>query len=194
MISENGALVEFYQGSVQNKSKSASAGRPIFEDRVFVRIQTPGDTRTVIDRIATDQDRQRFARALSIFERGIQITAEGTPLEEWPQITRSQVNELKHVGVLSVEVLAEVSDANIQRLGPGYTQLRLRARQYLEASADDAQATAAAREREALEERVRLLEEENAALRDRAEAQPKDENEKTNEAARRGRPRKAEQP
>ena len=84
MISENGALVEFYQGSVQKKAKSAESGRPIFDDRVFVRIQTPGDTRTVIDRIATDQDKRRFSRALSIFERGEQISQEGTPLEEWP--------------------------------------------------------------------------------------------------------------
>ena len=50
MIQENGALVEFYRDAIQNNFKSAEAGRPIFDEKDFVRIQTPGDTRTVITR------------------------------------------------------------------------------------------------------------------------------------------------
>lgn len=180
MISENGALVEFYQGSVQSKSKSAEAGRPIFDDRVFVRIQTPGDTRTVIDRIATDQDRARFPKALSIYERGEKTAQEGTPLEEWPPVTRSQMMELKHVGIMSVEVLAEVSDANIQRLGPGYMQLRGKAQAFIASADAGAAATAWARERDDLLEQQRQMQEQIKALQDaskrkgRAKSEPEE--------------------
>lgn len=165
MIQENGALVEFYRDAVQNNFKSAEAGRPIFDEKDFVRIQTPGDTRTVIARVASDQDKQRFPRAWDAFSRGLEIAEQGTPLEEWPQVTRSQVKELKHVNITTVESLASVSDGNIQRLGPGYHQLRERAKQFLESADADAAATEWAREREAMQERIRLLEEANEALK-----------------------------
>ena len=199
MISENGALVEFYRDAVQNNFKSAEAGRPIFDEKDFVRIQTPGDTRTVIQRVASDQDKQRFPKAWDMFSRGLEIAEEGTPLEEWQQVTRSQVKELKHVNITTVESLASVSDANIQRLGPGYQQLRERAKQFLESADANAAATEWAREREAMQERIRLLEEANEALRAEKTTQPAsvdaDDKQPTNpdEATKRapGRPKKA---
>lgn len=191
MIQENGALVEFYRDAVQNNFKSAQAGRPIFDERDFVRIQTPGDTRTIIARVASDQDKQRFPRAWDAYSRGMELAQEGTPLEEWTQAGRSQVKELKHVGITTVELLAGVSDGNISRLGPGYGQLRDRARQYLESSKEEAKATEWAREREAMQERIRLLEEANEALR--AGAQKKVEQEDAPESKRGpGRPKKSE--
>ena len=172
MISESGALVEFYTGSTQNKAKSAEAGRPIFVDRLFVRIQTPGDTRTTIDRIATEQDKRRFPRALSIHERGEKVAMEGTPLEEWPPITRSQVNELKHVGIMSVEVLADVSDTHIQRMGPGYLQLREKAKAFIESADAEAAATAWAREKAELQEQMRQMQEQMQAMQESAKRKP----------------------
>lgn len=177
MIQENGALVEFYRDAVQNNFKSAEAGRPIFDEKDFVRIQTPGDTRTIIARVASDQDKRRFAKAWDAFSRGLEVADQGSPLEEWQQATRSQVKELKHVNISTVESLAQVSDSNIQRLGPGYLQLRERARQFLESADANAAATEWAREREAMAERIRLLEEANEALRaaaqESADADPK---------------------
>lgn len=166
MISENGTLVEFYQGAVEIESKSAEAGRPIFEDRDFVRIQTPGDTRTRIDRIASAKDRERFPKAWAIYQRGEQVATEGTPLEEWPMVTRSQVMELKHAGIPSVEALVGVSDGNIQRLGPGYRQLREKARAYLESADAAAKATEWAREREAMQAQIAELKQSIEILQD----------------------------
>lgn len=190
MIQEKDALVEFYRDAVQNNFKSAEAGRPIFDEKDFVRIQTPGDTRTVIARVASDQDKQRFPRAWDVYSRGLEIAEQGTPLEEWPQVTRSQVKELKYVNITTVESLAQVSDGNIQRLGPGYHQLRERAKQFIESADADAKATEWAREREAMTERIRMLEEENKALgakdADAAGEQP--------EKRAPGRPRKTSEP
>lgn len=190
MYQENGALVEFYRDAVQNNFKSAQEGRPIYDEKDFVRIQTPGDTKTTVVRAVTEQDKLRFPRSWDAYQKNIELAQEGTPLEEWNQISRSQTKELKHVGIATVETLAQVSDGNIQKLGPGYSQLRQRARQFLESAADDAKSTAWAREKEALEERIRLLEEANEALKSQAKDEDKTEDETK---PRRGRPRNTEQ-
>lgn len=164
MIQENTALVEFYRDAVQNNFKSAQEGRAIFEDVDFVRIMTPGDTRTVICRKVTEQDKQRFPKAWDLYQRGLEQVLEGTPLDKWTGITTSQVKELAHVNIRTVEQLVSVSDASIQRLGPGYMQLRTRAKQFIEAAQDEAAATAHARENEQLREQMALMQEQMDAM------------------------------
>lgn len=165
MISEDSALVEFVRDAEQNNFKSAQEGRPIFEDKDFVRIMTPGDTRTTIYREASDQDKKRFPKAWGLYERGQEAVTEGTPLAEWAQITASQVRELQHVNVRTIEEFVSVSDSNIQRMGPGYAQLQKRAQQFLEASTENAAATAAARENEQLRDQMALMQEQLDALK-----------------------------
>lgn len=175
MISEDNALVEFVRDAIQNNFKSAQEGRPIFEDRDFVRIMTPGDTKTVVYRVATDQDKARFPKAWQAYEQGIEAITEGTPLDQWNQISKSQVKELQHVNVRTVEQFVTVSDASIQRMGPGYMQLRQRARQFLEASKGEAAATAQARENEQLREQMALMHDEMKAMRAELDAKKADD-------------------
>jgi len=165
MTSENGALVQFVRDAVQNNYKSAQAGRPVFDEFDFVRIQTPGDTRTSVYRKASEQDKQRFPRAWEAYQKGLEAPEEGTPIDQWPQVSAAQVRELRHVHVRTVENLAALSDGSIQHLGPGYQQLRQQARQYLDAADKNANATALARENDELREQVRLLKEQNEALK-----------------------------
>lgn len=165
MISEDSALVEFVRDAEQNNFKSAQEGRPIFEDKDFVRIMTPGDTRTTIYREASDQDKKRFPKAWGLYERGLEAVTEGTPLAEWAQITASQVRELQHVNVRTIEEFVSVSDSNIQRMGPGYAQLQKRAQQYMESSTENAAATAAARENEQLRDQMAIMQEQLDALK-----------------------------
>lgn len=164
MISENGALVEFFSEAVQNNFKTAQEGRPIFEDKVFVRIQTPGDTRTSIHRMATDIDKERFSKAWEFFEKGQTVPLEGTPLEHWPTVAASQVRELAHVHVRTVEQLAALSDASIQRMGPGYDNLRRQAVNFLKAAEGAAVSTEVMRENERLKEEIELLKEQVEGL------------------------------
>ena len=191
MISENGSLVEFHRDAVQNNFKSGKEGRPVYDEFDFVRIMTPGDTRTVINRKASDQDKQKYPKAWEIYARGLEEVTEGTPLTQWNGISRSQVKELQHVNVRTVEQFASVSDANIQRLGPGYPQLQKRAQQFLDASQGEAKATEAARENEQLKEKMALMQEQIDAMKAQL-AEKADDAEKADEAEkpRRGRPPK----
>lgn len=188
MNSENGALVQFYTDAVQNNFKSAQEGRPIFEDHVFVTIQTPGDTRSTIVRKATDQDKARFPKSWAAFEAGNAEVTEGTPLAQWPAVSASQVKELQHVHVRTVDQLAALSDASIQKMGPGYQQLRQSARHWLEHAKGDADQTRLQHENDGLRDEVAMLKEQLAA----ANAQIESLSEPADEPAKRapGRPRK----
>lgn len=177
MNSENGALVEFYTEAVQNNFKSKQEGRPIYEDRTFVRIQTPGDTRTTINRPATDQDKARFPKSWHAFQEGLSEVTEGTPLAQWPAVSASQVKELQHVHVRTVDQLAALSDASIQKMGPGYQQLRQSARHWLEHAKGDADQTRLQHENDELRDEVAMLKEQLAAANEQIESlsEPADE-------------------
>lgn len=171
MITEDNALVEFTRDAVQNRVKTDEAGRPIYDEFDFVTIMTPGDTKTVVYRKATEQDKQRFSKAWGLYSRGLEQVVEGTPLEQWAGISKSQVKELQYVNVRTVEQFVGVSDANVQKLGPGYMQLQKRAKQYIDAAKGEAAATAAARENEKLREEMALMQEQMDAMQEQLQKQ-----------------------
>jgi hypothetical protein len=128
--------VRFYVEPMQNEQKTVAAGRPIFEDTAMVEIRVPGQT-DVIRHPVTDEDIKRFPALYKAFlERRDQTAVEGTPLREWPSVTRAQAEELIAVGIRTVEHLAGAPDTSIQRLGP-LMGLRQKARDWLAAAKDN---------------------------------------------------------
>lgn len=114
-----------------DEDESNKNARPIYKDVEFVKIVVPGDKQNQIHRPVRPQDKQRFAKAYAAFKAGTQDQLTGTPLSEWSGIGRSQMEELKHFGVRTVEQLAALSDSNAQNIGP-IMALRQRAKDYLE--------------------------------------------------------------
>jgi len=136
----DGALgVRFDRRPMQDHEATTRAGRPIFKEVDFIHIWTPGDKTTEIDVPVDDHYRQRFAAKYEAYLAGRdQDSADGTPLSQWPGLTGAQVQELAHFRVKTVEQLAEMSDDNISKLGPGYLERRKAAKIYLEAAAGNA--------------------------------------------------------
>jgi hypothetical protein len=64
------------------------------------------------------------------FKSGQAQVAVGTPLEQWPGVTRSQVKELAYFNVRTVEQLAAVSDTNMAQMGT-FMALRKKAQDWL---------------------------------------------------------------
>lgn len=120
-----GVFVTFYTDAVELKYESEKQGRPIFKDVPFIRKLIPGDANNVIERAAKDADFKMFPRQWAEYQ-ATQKSGEviGTPLEEWPQITRAQVKELKYLECHTVEQLAQMSDGNVMKMGPGFRVLR----------------------------------------------------------------------
>ena len=129
--------VEFYRRAVHNPAKSAQEGRPIFDEKDFVKIMIPGDKYSSVDTQATAQHQQRFPQQWSRYKAGQEQATSGTPLEAWPQMTVGMVASLKAINISTVEQLAELSDSNASQI-MGNHDLRRRAKAFLEAAAGEA--------------------------------------------------------
>lgn len=145
----------FFVQPVEDETKSKEAGRRVFVDREMVEIRVDRD---VIVRPVGDKDRQMYQAQYEAFRRGQDQTAvEGTPLREWPIMTRGQVEEFAFCGLRTVEQLAAASDTVIQRIGP-YMALRQKARDWLKTATDKAEVGKLRDENTELKNRVAALE------------------------------------
>lgn len=127
--------VTFYRKAVKNNFKSEQAGRPIYEERDYIRIFIPGDRNSNLDVPATEHYQQRFAQQWDRYQKGQNQLGMGTPLETWGSLTVSQVAELKAMHVHTVEQLAEMSDAMAQKV-MGNFAIREKARAFLDKEAE----------------------------------------------------------
>lgn len=124
-------IPRFYLRDVQNQPRSAEAGRPIFDLVPYVEILMPGQRSTVVDRKVTNEDKARWPAQWDRFEKGLAESVDGTPLEQWALLNRAQVAELRALNIRTVEQVAALDDAALQRIGPGARDLQKRARQHL---------------------------------------------------------------
>ena len=128
--------VKFYKATFQNNFKSEKEGRPIYEEELRVMIQPTGNNLLCVHSRCTDAHKQRFpfqwqqylaAQGPGDDTKGI----EGTPVEQWPAIGRSQAEELRGAKFYTVEQIANASDAQIQALGMAGRMLVQKAQAFL---------------------------------------------------------------
>lgn len=123
-------IVKFASAPVKSIPASEAEGRPIYQDRTFISIKTPGDQYSVIQTMATDAHFERFPLDYQRFLEGRSAVQHGTPLSEMPSISASQVKELEGVDIHTVEVLSEVGDELCRRYS-GLSTLKAKAIDYL---------------------------------------------------------------
>ena len=163
--------VQFYKKSVKQETASDEAGRPIFKEFDFVRIMIPGDNLTEIDTYAQESHKTRFPRQWAHYQNQVANHEDivGTPLEHWPQITRSQAEELRGLKFHTVESIADCSDQQLQRIGmvAGMSphNFRLKAKAFLNIANDSAEVAHREAELDALrQENAKIKEETDAKL------------------------------
>lgn len=135
---------------LEDQAESEVAGRPIFKDVEFIKIQVPGDRESIYFQPATKDHQRRFPKAYAMFKEHSAIAQQGTPIEQWPAITRGLALTFKAAGIPTVEALAEVHDGNLEKLGHQGRDWRSKARGYLAQSADTAAAQKLEREKQQL--------------------------------------------
>lgn len=160
--------VEFYLEPVKNEKKSAEAGRPIFEDKEYVKIHIAGDRNRVHVAPANEafaRDRatngwityaQAFHRHYDAFKSGEQVRGEGTPLNQVDFMTPAKVKEFAALHVHTVEQLASLEGAALQKLGMYGRGFKEKAQAYIDAAASSNGPLMA--ENAALKERLDQLE------------------------------------
>lgn len=166
MAEGHGLHVEFYIEAVKQDFLSEQEGRPIYKDTEFVKILIPGDKNYSAERVATENDKQRFALEYARFKNGLkeEEQAIGTPLKVWPSMTRSMVKEFASFNVHTVEQLASMSDTAKQAFGMGALEWSRKARAFLDVAGNSADAERYATENEALKQQIADLQKQFAEL------------------------------
>jgi len=112
--------VRFYKRAVKQDQESLDAGRDIYKEFDFVHICVAGDTLTEIDTYALNNHKVRFPIQWAQYMNRVGADDEevvGTPVSEWPLVSKSQAEELRALKFKTVESVAGASDAQLQRMG-----------------------------------------------------------------------------
>lgn len=94
----------------------------------------------------------------------------GTPITNWPPITKRLAEVMKTNGYRSVEELSNATDADLGRIGMGAIGLRDKAREFVALKVD----TKTAGQVDSLKKHIEKLEEEIAFLKERGSVQAKE--------------------
>lgn len=102
---------QFSMAPVEDVLESQAKGRKIFRDAEFVTIMIPGDRGNRVVQEVDDLIRQRFPREYAAFKAGIKEQISGTPLDMLPGMVASRAAEYAYIGIRTIEMLADASDA-----------------------------------------------------------------------------------
>lgn len=149
--------VEFFTEAVEIPKETAKHGRPIFEDREFIRIAFPGDNKRELVAPAHEMHfvsharkqmtyAERFPANYAAFKDGLAGAAVGTPLSVAPFLTPARQSELKALKITTVEQLAGLPDSILPKLGMGARDLMEKAKAYLAVASETAEVSALRRE------------------------------------------------
>ncbi len=147
--SDEALNVQFSIEAVFNKTASFFAGVNQYTDMEFITITIPGDQFTTVHTPVTEHHKARFPVDYEKFKRGQGAILTGTPLALWPLMTPSQIKDLEHKGIRTVEQVADLSDSNAGSM-TGFYKLKQQAKQFLASAKDTAQAGAMQAELEAV--------------------------------------------
>jgi hypothetical protein len=154
------ALAEADMGLTEMAMHAEGATRPGDETLLVKFYHTPRQNEQ-----KSQEEGRRFPRHYAAFKNREEQTVEGTALEQWPGITRSQCEELKFFNITTVEQLAQVSDSHAQNF-MGIQLLRTRAKTFMEAAKENAANENLAAELEARDAEIESL---KVAMADMAE-------------------------
>jgi len=104
------AAHKFEEAKAERQKKLAED--PVYRDIEFISINMPGDKTFAIHRPVNAADRRRFRTKYEAWKNAQGLPVEGTPIEQLPEISVSQTEQLKYVGVTTIEQMAKVPDGS----------------------------------------------------------------------------------
>jgi hypothetical protein len=169
--------VRFYKRPVQQEAETLAAGRPIYKEFDFVHICVAGDTLTEIDTYVLQSHKTRFPIQWANYQNRIGKDDQevvGTPVAEWPLVSKSQAEELRAMKFYTVESIAGASDQQLQRMGMAAGMspyaFRDKAKSFLNLASDSAETDKRTQEINELKEELAKKAEENAKIKAETDA------------------------
>lgn len=162
----DGSAVRIWKDTAKNNFLSEREGRAIFDEVIYVEVIAPGSKGSTpvfeVERVFAEEmnhpqplrgiQYDQFKDMIEAFKKNDEIDAKmtGTPLTEWPEISRTMAASLREAAIYSVEALASLPDEKLSVVGPDGRTWRTKAEAYLAAAKDSGYATAIAAENERL--------------------------------------------
>jgi len=170
---DRGLIVRFFKQAVPNPFESEKQGKPVFEDRDFVTITSPGGksdlTREVIkhQRDEVPPDTVRWARQWQQYVNEQVQTADGIPLDSWPPMgyAPAVIKGFKAAEIFTMEQLSALPDSTLQSI-PVMDARKWRdlAIKYVEQAKGGAPIAALQQENTQLKEQMAVMQEQINAL------------------------------
>lgn len=130
---DSNLLVMFYNKSVHVPAMSTE-GRPVYRDEIYIKIQQPGEMLNVIDRPVQDNDKRRFRHQWANFIHDRTQVPEGTPIGLLFPNHPAVGENLRGMGVYTIEQCAKLTAHAIDTIGRGGQEYVNRAQSYLDMS------------------------------------------------------------
>jgi len=169
--------VRFYKRAIKQEQESLDAGRPIYKEFDFVHICVAGDSLTEIDTYALNNHKVRFPIQWAHYQNRVGADDQevvGTPVSEWPIVSKSQAEELRALKFHTVESIAGASDQHLQRMGMAAGMspyaFRDKARAFLNLATNAAETDKRETEINALKEELAKKEQETAKIKAETDA------------------------
>lgn len=136
------AIVRFERVPVEDKAASIREGRYVGKDVDFVYITPPYSKDEIPKKVTSwiDQMRQqvqtqrlpqawmdRYVAEYEAWKNGQELPLEGTPIKGWGVISPAQQEALIRSKVMTVEMLAKITDEGIKLVGMGTFELKNKA-------------------------------------------------------------------
>jgi hypothetical protein len=163
---KDGSALRIWRDSAKNGFLSEREGRPVFDDVILAEVISPGSRdstpvfelkRKFADQMGRTEPKlgpkyEELKEFVVDFEKGEEAekSMTGTPLSQWPELTRSMVATLRAGNVFTVDALASLPDTKLGLVGPDGRTWREKAKAYLENAKNGAYATELAAENDRL--------------------------------------------
>lgn len=166
-VKDNGKPL-FYMREVQNKARTIAEGRVCFDLVPYVEIRTPGTKSNIPNERVTEEHKARWPMHWLQFQNKEKVIESGTPVSQWPFLNRAQVAELQALNIFTVEQVRDLSDAALQKIGPGGRDMKKRAGEFLKPAGEVEVGLRS--ELAALEQKFENMKAENAQLWEQLQA------------------------
>ncbi len=145
----NLVTARFFNHTVLNQTKSASAGRPMFDDMECCEIRTAGNNETipvfpahVISHFEANDEgfdvpityAMRFSQQYRQFKASEAQTKEGTPLSEAKFLTEAQKSELRALAIYTIDALAMLEGKQLKILGMHGRKMKDQAQAFIDSA------------------------------------------------------------
>jgi len=180
LMEDSPPYLDFEIGAKELREESIEAGHPVYEDEERVIITPMGDNKTQVIKnckrwIAHLKERRHHQMisdkyldfcldSYDAWKKKRAMPVSGTPIEQWPQATPSEVKMILNANFRTIEDLASANDEGLGLIGMGARVLKKKAATYLQSAKKHG---AVSEKMVSLETKLETQSEDNKSLRDR---------------------------